>query len=493
MSAAVRCAASPTQDGRDMALCADTGADAVASPSPPHAVLQNTISEEEVAAATAGDSSPVGAALLYLRRARAFGAWAHVDAMSKEVVQAPSLCEKTRAVDGLGISQADLDALSMSSEGEFGGQVERRAAAAPCGGLSQAELDEFCSFRAEGGVGDRSPTEGPEETLGRVKRFRAFRGAAEAAAVAEEAAAKVNPATSSTAAARHGEGLSQAELEAMCTFALDGGDLSERTGPEESLLRTKRLRTFAAFAAQPEVDPAAAGDTAAGKGLSQAELDALCIDGVEDESSAPGPEEALGKLKRLYAFRGAEEARAFAEASRPEASEPASPSNAKGLSQAELDALMVVDGGEEAVSPAAPTPEQPEALCFLLRRTRAFAGAEAAEKLAAEVDGSKAEETPQAVKPSVGFAEEGTMVKINSGKAVVLPMNIKRSDFPPPALLGRERSLSQSPSKDIKDKDALDKVATPNRQGKNSLVVPSGKNAGGLSPNSARSPMRGGC
>mmetsp|Transcript_130851 Transcript_130851/g.418744 ORF Transcript_130851/g.418744 Transcript_130851/m.418744 type:complete len:470 (-) Transcript_130851:418-1827(-) len=469
MSAAELCAASPMQDGRDMALCADTGADAVACPSPPHAVLKNTISEEEVAAATAGDSSPVGAALLYLRRARAFGARAHVDAMPKEVVQAPSLCDEARAVDGLGISQADLDALSMSSEGELGGQVERRAAA-PCGGLSQAELDELCSFSAEGGAGERSPTEGPEETLGRVKRFRAFRGAAEAAAAAEEA-----------------------ELDAMCMFALDGGDLSEMTGPEESLLRTKRLRTFAAFAAQPEVDPAPAGDTAAGRGLSQAELDAMCIDGADDESSAPGPEEALGKLKRLYAFRGAAEARAFAEASRPEASKPASPTDAKGLSQAELDALMVVDGGEEAVSPAAPTPEQPEALCFLLRRTRAFAGAEAAEKLAAEVDGSKAEETPSAAKPSVGFAEQGTMVKINSGKAVVLPMNIKRSDSPPPALLGRERSLSQSPSKDIKDNDAWDKVATPNRQGKNSLVVPSGKNAGGLSPTNARSPMRGGC
>mmetsp|Transcript_96491 Transcript_96491/g.277132 ORF Transcript_96491/g.277132 Transcript_96491/m.277132 type:complete len:493 (-) Transcript_96491:129-1607(-) len=492
MSAAELCAASPTQDGRDMALCADTGADAVACPSPPHAVLKNTISEEEVAAATAGDSSPVGAALLYLRRARAFGARAHVNAMPKEVVQAPSLCDEARAVDGLGISQADLDALSMSSEGELGGQVERRAAA-PCGGLSQAELDELCSFSAEGGAGERSPTEGPEETLGRVKRFRAFRGAAGAAAAAEEAAAKVYPATSSTSAATHGEGLSQAELDAMCMFALDGGDLSEMTGPEESLLRTKRLRTFAAFAAQPEVDPAAAGDTAAGRGLSQAELDALCIDGADDESSAPGPEEALGKLKRLYAFRGAAEARAFAEASRPEASKPANPSDARGLSQAELDALMVVDGGEEAVSPAALTPEQPEALCFLLRRTRAFAGAEAAEKLAAEVDGSKAEETPSVAKPSVGFAEEGTMVKINSGKAVVLPMNIKRSDSPPPALLGRERSLSQSPSKDIKDNDAWDKVATPNRQGKNSLVVPSGKNAGGLSPTNARSPMRGGC
>jgi len=88
--------------------------------------------------------------------------------------------------------------------------------------------------------------------------------------------------------------------------------------------------------------------------------------------------DALYRARRLRAFRGPAEAEAYATAMMSEACGERCEQQA-GLSQAVLDSLSECsDEVPEATRP-------PDALCFLLKRTRAFQGAGVAEALAREL------------------------------------------------------------------------------------------------------------
>lgn len=182
------------------------------------------------------------------------------------------------------------------------------------------------------------------ELLCRARRLRAFGGAAAATAFAEEKLTaagvhgeKVAPAPSddrpADAATSGAAGLSQAALD----------ELTAATGAIGEGIHDSRPAVVAVIGG-PKGGAAAAG-------LSQAALDALT--GVPAEAAAP------------------------ADSGRHKEEGPT------GLSQAELDALTGT-AVEASGGPAAEATE-PAELCFLLRRTRAFLGAGAAEALAARL------------------------------------------------------------------------------------------------------------
>lgn len=146
-----------------------------------------------------------------------------------------------------------------------------------------------------------------------------------------------------------------------------------------------------------------------------------------------GQHSEIGELlrcrRRLRAFQGVQEAEKFA---------------AREMAQEALDALGVVEGGSSGDEEQ---PQQPEGLCFLLRRTRAFLGAGAAEELADKLVEKDSQRNP-AVKATVALAPMPALLA-QSDRRLTLPSGSTR------------RCLTPSRGS---PRDPLDQVATPNRK-----------------------------
>jgi len=185
---------------------------------------------------------------------------------------------------------------------------------------------------------------------------------------------------------------------AMLVTASD--DLSEMIPEGETspigaaLVFVRRARAFR----DDKFDAAGELSRGAVSGLPQSTLDALGEVPDSVPSQEHGPEDMPLRVKRLRAFLGDSEAVAFANAALSEASGRVSidaPPLVEQLPQGAGDGPEQNREKPAVLLPHSPAPvdqpvllppvDKPEALCLLLRRTRAFLGASAAEKLAGEV------------------------------------------------------------------------------------------------------------
>lgn len=299
------------------------------------------------------------------------------------------------AISGTGLSQVELDALCVEPDTSATGIADCKP---------QAETDEVNEM---------------DDLLYRMRRTRHFKGAAAAAALKASTMGEVEKAS---------EGLSQQELGELCVVANDTNEDVEEA--DDFLFRLRRRRGFRDDAAanamimeavvkmrneqeekdgNDEVATTASGSLSPPTGgLSQGELDALCVSDDQDSPELSTPEEPgelLFRSRRRRHFVGPEDAEAFA---RDVASKMQCDlmDNVGGLSQEELDALAY--SADEEDSPSA---DQSDAFPLKVRRTRHFISEEAASTLIAEAVSSaqKEEDAKEAdVAASASCASTGT-------------------------------------------------------------------------------------
>jgi len=424
------------------------------------------ISEEEVANATAGDSSPVGAGLLYLRRRRARGSLTPEAGLSQEALDSLAVTESANDAEDV---EAHL--LRVKHLRAFGApNFVLKTGTTP---LSQEQLDDLSTtcdeaeeLAAEGCQTPRTEedwlllekrlrTYGSlvEVNLCRVKRMRAFKGASAAEKFSQNII------------------LTQEQLDSMSCYGEPDAALSP-CGQEEWLFRKKRLRAFGDHL-EPEYHDKLLQSTSPApedkpEALSQDALNELCVVGeeLEDESR----EDELCKLKRLHAYVSHTAAADLA-AQLSSARVKQAFAQAEGLTQGELDEVAVLEDTSAEQSPK----EGPEVICSKLKRLRAFGGAQAAEQYQASLEAlAKTATTSSPSSPpklTVQFVDVDTpaaaaSAKPNNKQSLLLPIGVPST----PTLLGRARSLSASPRRDGKEVEQ-EQVMTPHR-GRRSALAP---------------------
>jgi len=262
-------------------------------------------------------SSPEGSEelLFRVRRRRHF--------MGDEAADAFALDTMTKMPEATSHEKYSSDETATSASG---------SSSLPSGGLSQAELDALSICAGEEPELPCS-NEGTETYLFQVRRRRHFMGREQADALVLDTASLEKDAGDGSLSLAAG-GLSQAELDALTVGAEEASEPGSPEGSEAFLLRVRRARHFlgeeaaavlvldatskmpVAKAASEETESTASGGVSLtasafyskqssdlSTGLSQEELDALCISANEEPVQPCSPnasQKMRGKMQNLY-------------------------------------------------------------------------------------------------------------------------------------------------------------------------------------------------
>jgi len=255
------------------------------------------------------------------------------------------------------------------------------------GGLSQLELDKLLGVGADEDSDEPESPEGSEDLILRTKRTRHFIGSEAADALIMNATRKVHREVSDEiAVVSKSGGLSQDELDALSTSASEDAASKPGSPSDASLFCVRRRRHFMGSEAADAFASDALSQMQEGTcqveaprvgGLSQAELDAFCVDEEPGEPEEEDIGEFLLQCRRRRHFQGREQADAWARETRLATSAPEKSVGQEkgGLSQSELDSMGVCGDEDEG---------DDEAFLLRVRRARRFLGNEAADALSRE-------------------------------------------------------------------------------------------------------------
>mmetsp|Transcript_24850 Transcript_24850/g.44991 ORF Transcript_24850/g.44991 Transcript_24850/m.44991 type:complete len:468 (-) Transcript_24850:90-1493(-) len=318
------------------------------------------------------EDSPVSSSLRAIRRARAFGGAEAADKV-RAALRGPQDASEGEDETSLGCSLRAIRRARAFQGAEAAEMTAARARASmeivqPAeAGLSQSALDLLSvACDSDESEEDAASTKGSKERmLLKFKRLKAYRGSADALAFAQEMLQEVASTASTGFGSRCSSGsgrLSQVDLDHLSVHepSSDARDAGSETSESEGslLLHSKRLHAFEGEAkARSFAENLLQDSTQAvseDSGLSQAELDALCIhepsaksaDGDDTEES----EAQLLRVRRLRAHGSAEEAEVFAKKALDKATnsgpadtedDTSSPTRKSGKSQLELNRLCI--------------------------------------------------------------------------------------------------------------------------------------------------------
>lgn len=464
-------------------LCLDTASPAHVS----GGLSQADLDALSVGVADSEPTSPEGPAglLRQLRRTRRFG--------GAEAAQALAADAAAKA------SRAPMNVSDATNE----------ASMRPSFGLSQESLDAL-SITANEDVEEILSPKCSEAFLLSVRRRRHFMGNEAADALIMDAMSKGSEVasqdkdasdetttTASGSVSLPSRGFSQETLDALSVRANEAGS---NESSDSFLLRARRRRHFApeeaadamydakvleAISQETECSnmrsAASSSPSPVPGGLSQDELDAMCICAPEEAADpclSEGPGSLLLGLRRRRAFVCAEAAddwAAFAKVrhdladSEGSDASTATGSFSGGLSQRELDSLSVsacdqdLDDEHESGQPDASA--RPEELCWRSRRMRCFAGQAVADAFASEtlsqvrhdsmLQESVADQTT--VAPSVTVSSGG----LSQEELDALGISATESCSPKAAGKAQKPSISSRPAS---PDPRLEQVATPQRK-----------------------------